>query len=907
LTLLGGLALAPHFDGRTYDLGAGLVGKVAAARRAEFLDSAPESTWSLDTGTGELPAKTVFAIPLMFRDQLLGCLGGASAIPLSERERSWLGQIADQMAIGLRSIQQLTQLKVLSAELSDRSRRIELQNLELAESSRLKSDFLSSMSHELRTPLNAIIGFSEVLKDGLLGELPAEQLDYTTEIYQAGKHLLSLINDILDLSKIEAGKMELDVEPVELGPLVQSSIAIVKGLATANGVELTTHLDPSVTTIEADARKVRQIVYNLLSNAVKFSPNGGNVDVEVIGRQSDVEIAVADTGIGISPEAQRKLFVAFEQLDAGVSRKFEGTGLGLATVKQLAELHGGQVGVSSAVGRGSRFWVRLPQSQAGRARSGSAPRANVAPRAATGTVLVVESDSRQADVIRQSLARIGLAAVIAADPVAVQELLQDQSFHALVLNLETCASEEGLSFLTKRGSDKTLSDLPLIALANSENEPMAVDLRAISVLPSPVEEHALIGALRSLGIGLGAGQSGPIVLVVDDDPKAVSYVCKVLEATGMTTARAYGGQEALDAIAGSTVHAVVLDLMMPDVSGFDVLLQLRADPATRDLPVVVLTAKSLTASETASLQKMASAVVRKSSWRGSRFADVVRDAIYRSDAPAISSQVKGDASTVKTPAAVAQESEAHILLLGDQDAEQELTRTYLQDAGYRVTVAATVEQAGEQLGETTPDVAIAHLTVMGGQGPNSVQLLRSHPRYSAVPIVVVSGTDDPDRAAASGANVVLPKPIQRTPFLHAIDRLLGQFTGLPRVLLVDDDLNVLRVLSKYFDGENFIVDRADGGQAALDLIERRRPDVVVLDLMMPDVTGFEVLASLRSNPATAELPVAVLTAMDLSKADRNTLELAQAVLQKNTTSNSDLLTEVRRLLGSSVTSPTGAG
>ncbi|MCB0950619.1 MAG: EAL domain-containing protein [Mycobacterium sp.] len=214
----------PTSIGGEYQLGAGLVGKAAAVRGAEFLDSISESTWALDTGIGELPAATVFAIPLMFRDQLLGCLAGASAVSLSERERSWLGQIADQMAIGLRSIQQLSQLKALSAELSDRSRRIEMQNAELAESSRLKSDFLSSMSHELRTPLNAIIGFSEVLKDGLLGELPPEQLDYTTEIYDAGKHLLSLINDILDLSKIEAGKMDLDVEPVELGPLVENSI-----------------------------------------------------------------------------------------------------------------------------------------------------------------------------------------------------------------------------------------------------------------------------------------------------------------------------------------------------------------------------------------------------------------------------------------------------------------------------------------------------------------------------------------------------------------------------------------------------------------------------------------------------------------------------------------------------------
>ena len=918
LTLLGGLALAPGFRNRTYQLGTGLVGKAAESRRAEFVDSSSGSTWVLDTGTGELQAATVFAIPLMFREQLLGCLAGASAIALSDRERSWLGQIADQMAIGLRTIQQLTQLRALSAELSDRSRRIELQNVELAESSRLKSDFLSSMSHELRTPLNAIIGFSEVLKDGLLGELPSEQLDYTTEIYNAGKHLLSLINDILDLSKIEAGKMELDIEPVELDPLIENSITVVKGFASGNDVEVTTRVDPSVTTIEADARKLRQILYNLLSNAVKFTPNGGNVGVEATARGADVEIAVTDTGIGISPEEQRKLFVPFEQLDSGISRRFEGTGLGLATVKKLAELHGGEVGVSSEVGRGSRFWVRLPQSQSGRAPSAGVRGTGITKRTSTETtVLVVESDTRQADVIRKSLGRIGVHAVIVADPLAVKGLAEEQSFHAIVLNLETCASAEGISFLAERESHDKLSGIPLIALSPSEDEPAAVDLRATRVLPAPVSEDALMGALRALGIGLAAEQPSPTVLVVDDDPKAVSYVCTVLEAAGMTTARAYGGQEALDAIADSTVNAVVLDLMMPDVSGFDVLLQLRADPATRDLPVVVLTAKSLTVAERASLNQMASAVVEKSRWQGSRFAAVVRDAVNSSMGAPVPARVRPSTSGApRRPDAILDaganavvdvgESGAHILVLGDEESEREPTRNYLQDAGYRVTVAASAQQATDKLGDDMPDLAVVHLSARGRGGLNSVQLLRKDPRYSEVPIVVFSEADHPDRAVALGANIALPKPIQRAPFLQAIDNLLGASIGSPRVLLVDDDLNVLRVLSKYFEGEDFVVDRADGGQAALDLIARRPPDLMVLDLMMPDVNGFDVLRSLRSNPATADMPVAVLTAMDLSEADRSTLELAQAVLQKGKTTNSELLNEVRRLL-IGAPNPTGAG
>ncbi|MGB0970111.1 MAG: response regulator, partial [Mycobacterium sp.] len=736
-----------------------------------------------------------------FREQLIGCLAGASAIALSERERSWLGQIADQMAIGLRSIQQFTQLKALSDELSDRSRRIELQNVELAETSRLKSDFLSSMSHELRTPLNAIIGFSELLKDGLLGELPSEQLDYTTEIYNAGTHLLSLINDILDLSKIEAGKMDLDVESVELGPLVENSIGIVKGLASTNGVELKTHMDPSVTTIEADARKLRQIIYNLLSNAVKFTPHGGHVAVEVIARGSNVEIAVTDTGIGIPQESLGQIFNAFEQLDSGISRSFEGTGLGLQMVRSLAELHGGEACVSSEVGRGSRFWVRLPQSQADRALSDRAPsdmapsdtapsdtapsdmvpseefpHAGVESSSAPGAILVVEPDTRQAEVIRESLVRIGLTAVITTDTVAAQERARDQSFDALVVDVETCVSEQGLSFLVARDSNVELSDLPLIVLSTSKNDPTAVDLRATCVVPKPVAGDEMVAALRSLGLDSVGEQSRSTALVVDDDPRAVSYVCRVLEAAGMTTERAFGGQQALEAIAGSNFDVVVLDLMMPEVSGFDVLFQLRADPITHDLPVLVLTAKSLTASERASLEQMASAVVAKGRWRGSGFAEVVRDAIDRSKVDPTLGQVRDDTSAVTGRAAVAGESGAHILVLEDQKRERELLQMYLQSSGYRVTVAASAEQATARLGETMPDLVTVDINLPGMDGLTFVELLRKNPRYSELPVLVMSGADEPDQAAGFGASMVLPKPIQRTPFLEAIDNLLGDIS-----------------------------------------------------------------------------------------------------------------------------------
>ena len=263
-------------------------------------------------------------------------------------------------------------------------RTLEEKNIELEHANRMKSEFLATMSHELRTPLNAIIGFSEALKDGLVGEMGSTQLEYIADIFTSGQHLLSLINDILDLSKVEAGMMALELEAVDLQELLSNSLSIVREKAAAQRIQLKLETDTTLGVLELDPRKTKQIVYNLLSNAVKFSANGGRVLLsarrvprEVVGTlagdwpvhgfplaDSDhdkfLEIRVSDTGIGISREDMTKLFLAFSQIDSSLARKFEGTGLGLAMVKQLAQLHGGSVAVASEVGAGARFVVWLP-------------------------------------------------------------------------------------------------------------------------------------------------------------------------------------------------------------------------------------------------------------------------------------------------------------------------------------------------------------------------------------------------------------------------------------------------------------------------------------------------------------------------------------------------------------------
>jgi signal transduction histidine kinase len=291
--------------------------------------------------------RALLAVPLVREDHLLG---GLTVI------RKATGLFAPEVVELLRTFATQSTLAIQNArlflEIEDKSRQLEA-------ASRHKSEFLANMSHELRTPLNAIIGFSEVLMQRMFGELNAKQEEYLKDIYESGRHLLSLINDILDLSKIEAGRMELELTDFDLPTAIDSALTLVRERATRRGIALQKTLDTRVGPIQADERKVRQVVLNLLSNAIKFTPEGGRIEVRAMPVDGSVEVSVTDTGVGIAPEDQEAVFEEFRQVGSSAAKQ-EGTGLGLALCRKFVELHGGTIRVTSAVGAGSTFTFRLP-------------------------------------------------------------------------------------------------------------------------------------------------------------------------------------------------------------------------------------------------------------------------------------------------------------------------------------------------------------------------------------------------------------------------------------------------------------------------------------------------------------------------------------------------------------------
>jgi PAS domain S-box-containing protein len=529
---------------------------------------------------------------------------------------------------------------------------LQLKNIELEDASRMKSEFLANMSHELRTPLNAIIGFSEVLRDGLIGEMTDQQRGFIGDIFGSGKHLLSLINDILDLSKVEAGKMTLDLEPVLVSSFLMNSLSIIREKAATRRINLVMDETGDLGSIQADARKVKQILYNLLSNAVKFTNEGGQVTLRArrvaradVGRASRswigrsfplaenafvhfLEISVTDSGIGISAEGLAGLFQPFSQVDTGLARKFEGTGLGLAMVKLLAELQGGTVAAEGAVGHGSCFTVWLPfrAAEEGTLAATKAPGGPGQESLGARTALVVEDDVKSADLIRVQLEAEGFTVLHAASAEAALALVVQQPLALITLDI-MLPNMDGWEFLGRLKQMPDLRRIPVVIISIVADRNKGFSLGAAAVMQKPISRQELYESLVDLGLfPLGHRQTLK-VLVVDDDPNAVELIAVRILGLASTVLRAFGGQEAIRVAQQELPDLIVLDLMMPDVNGFDVVEALKERPDTARIPILVVTARQVTSEDRARLNGDVAAIMEKAAFDRDRFTTEVRRAM----------------------------------------------------------------------------------------------------------------------------------------------------------------------------------------------------------------------------------------------------------------------------------------
>jgi signal transduction histidine kinase/CheY-like chemotaxis protein len=563
-------------------------------------------------------------IPMVAQDHVVGGLNlnrYEGSKPFSEHDIELLEGLASRAARAIATAQLLRNQRLLTSELEtkviERTESMRIAQLEAEKANQAKSRFLANMSHELRTPLNAILGFSELLLDDTTGRIDeATRHRFLAQIHGSGEHLLQLINDVLDLSKVEAGQMELHQQRLMVAEAVREVLATVQPLARAKDIELTGEPDPALEVV-ADPSKLKQMLLNLLSNAIKFTLNGGRVVVGARQVESWIEIFVSDTGIGIGPEDIAQLFTEFRQIDSGSARRQEGTGLGLSLTRHLARLHGGDVIVESEKGRGSKFTLRL-----------HAPDSTVASDPTRPLILVVEDNPAAAEILGRHLVRGGFRMKVAR--TGAEALAMAAELKPVAVTLDILLPEiDGWEVLGRLKELEATRDIPVVVVSVVDDPALGRALGAIDYFVKPVDTQALLSRLDRFAFTSKLKREPVRVLVVDDEPANLELVESQLQPAGFEVLRANGGQEGIDMARSQHPNLILLDLMMPGVNGFDVVEALRADEMTRLIPIMVLTAKVLTASDKRILNGHVAGIFKRESDAGAELIGWLRGIVSK--------------------------------------------------------------------------------------------------------------------------------------------------------------------------------------------------------------------------------------------------------------------------------------
>jgi signal transduction histidine kinase/DNA-binding response OmpR family regulator/ligand-binding sensor domain-containing protein len=511
-------------------------------------------------------------------------------------------------------------------------RELQLKNQQAEEANRAKSTFLANMSHELRTPMNAIIGFSEILTERLADRVEPKYLGFLRSILQSGQHLLSIINDILDLSKIEAGKMEIYPETFPVRAGIESVCQVMKGLSSKKSIAFTIDVVPDVGDIETDLGKFKQVLYNLLSNAVKFSKS--NSDVIIRARSNaprgttpeTITVSVSDSGIGIAPEHLAVIFDEFQQVDSATSRRYGGTGLGLSLVRKYVELQGGTVHVTSTPGEGSEFAFTLPRKFAGAAIPSPIVGRDGIVVPPGDRVLVVEDEDESYDALSAYLQSAGYVPIRARSGEEALKLARAVRPLAITLDI-VLPGMEGWNVMRELKSDAATENIPVIIVSLLDNSELALAVGADDYFVKPVDWPRLMRRLTEI---TSRTAKGARLLLIDDDETVHAMLEQELGKHGFVLDSAMSGPEGLARVESARPDVIILDLMMPGMSGFEVAARLRMSEDTANIPIVVLTAKELTASDREQLRQASAGLVMKGSTAAGRLISAIRSLESRS-------------------------------------------------------------------------------------------------------------------------------------------------------------------------------------------------------------------------------------------------------------------------------------
>jgi HAMP domain-containing protein/CheY-like chemotaxis protein/signal transduction histidine kinase len=849
LVLLSTFADTPEGYLKAVRVGEGLVGQCAAEKRRMLITELPRRTAPIRSGLFQAVPKNVIVLPVLFEDRVKAVIELASLGAFTASHLSFLEQLTSSIGIVLNSIEAtmqteglLKQSQQLATELQTQQKELQQTNEQLAQkaqqlaeqnyeverknqeieqarraleekarelalTSKYKSEFLANMSHELRTPLNSILVLGQQLAENPDGSLNAKQVEFARTIHGAGTDLLNLISDILDLSKIESGTVSVEAEEVFFGTLLDTVARPFRHEAENRRLTFDVTNDPRMgRSLVTDSKRLQQVLKNLLSNAFKFTEQG-TVKLSVSsaasgwthdhpilsGAGSVIAFQVSDTGIGIPPEKQRIIFEAFQQADAGTSRKYGGTGLGLAISRELANLLGGEIQLKSQPGKGSMFTLYLPQTYVGPAaptvmkteKSGT----TVAVPTFLSNVSVAEQEARIEDD-RNSLEEGNAVLLIVEDDPhyarVLCDLSRDKGFKVLVamtgtealalareyrptaISLDVMLPDMlGWTVLNHLKQDPKTRHIPVQMLTLDEDRHHGLSRGAFAFVTKPTSTDELNAALARI-----REYSQPRrkrLLVVEDNPAEQLSTRELLWHEDIDIEVIDSGASALEALARDTYDCIVLDLRLPDMSGFDVLEQIKNNARLRDLPVVVFTGRELSAEEDAQLHTLARSVVVKDVESPERLLDETALFLHRvvSELPDSKQQMidrlhQSDEALAGRKVLVVDDDVRNIFALS----------SVLERRGMTVLSAGTGREAIETI-ETTPDLAIVLMDIMMPEmdGYETMQVIRQNPALRRLPIIALTAKamkGDRERCLEAGASEYLAKPVNTEQLLSAL-------------------------------------------------------------------------------------------------------------------------------------------
>jgi HAMP domain-containing protein/CheY-like chemotaxis protein/signal transduction histidine kinase len=832
---------------RRVQVGEGLVGQCAAEKKRMLISDLPANTLPIRSGLFEAVPRNVIVLPVLFEDHVKAVIELASLSTFTASHLAFLEQLTASIGIVLNSIEAtmqteglLKQSQQLATELQTQQRELQQTNEQLAQkaqqlaeqnveverknqeieqarraleekakelalTSKYKSEFLANMSHELRTPLNSILVLGQQLTDNPDGNLTPKQVEFARTIHGAGTDLLNLISDILDLSKIESGTVSVEAEEVFFASLLDMVGRPFRHEAENRRLAFDVEADPRLTrSLVTDSKRLQQVLKNLLSNAFKFTEQGSvhlsvslategwSEDHPILGAAASVvAFEVSDTGIGIPSEKQRIIFEAFQQADAGTSRKYGGTGLGLAISRELASLLGGEIQLRSTPGKGSAFTLYLPQTYVGpsvgqpdRKTSFSAkPLQLSGVRVAESAVeripddrehlepddavlLIVEDDPHYARVLCDLSHDTGFKVLVAMR--GAEALALAREFHPTAVSLDVFLPDMlGWTVLNHLKQDPATRHIPVQMLTLDEDRHHGLARGAFSFVTKPTTPEGLGKALARIKEYTSPRRKR--LLVVEDNPAEQLSIRELLGCDDIDVSVVASGREALDTLAHHPFDCAVLDLRLPDMSGFEVLERLRDTPSLSDMPVVVFTGKELSSEEDARLHTLARSVVVKGVESPERLLDETALFLHRVIADLPSEKQKMLARLHHSDDALVGKK---VLVVDDDVRNIFALSSVLERRGMTVLTAGTGREAIATL-ESTPDLAIVLMDIMMPEmdGYETMQVIRQNTSFRRLPIIALTAKamkGDREKCLEAGASEYLAKPVNTEQLLSAL-------------------------------------------------------------------------------------------------------------------------------------------